>query len=215
MSGSVSSLNTWRGAVGWGGMLTKSKLSAPLCEMLAVETCESESAYPSSKTNQFQRRSACFEKKERKNLSTCLQEVTPKPTRDENFARFSRKKMAQFGLLNVDSALAKMGISRKRCFYEHGFRPAGMFIFSCGWLYGHLPVALAPVGSVPSVKCHKKRPFLLPSWPHNGWSTLLGKVNFGSVGYSWNQPEWVAWDSIIFDRARHCAKCADCTEWFF
>ena len=153
--------------------------------------------------------------KERKNLSTCPQEVPPKPTRNDNSARFSRENLAQFGLLNVCFALAKMIIFRKRCFYEHSFRSAGMFIFSCGWLYGHLPVALAPVGSVRSVKCHKKRPLLLPSWPQNGWSTLLWKVNFVSVGYSWNQPEWVAWDSIIFDRARHCAKCADCTDWFF
>ena len=42
--------------------------------------------------------SSCSEKKERKGLSTCSNEMNPKPTRNANFAKFSRENLAQFGL---------------------------------------------------------------------------------------------------------------------
>ena len=42
--------------------------------------------------------SACSEKKERKNLSTCSNEMNPNSTRNTNFAKFSRENLAQFGL---------------------------------------------------------------------------------------------------------------------
>ena len=48
--------------VGWGGHGNKEQRSSPLCEVLAVEICES--AYPSPAKKQLQGWSPCFEKKE-------------------------------------------------------------------------------------------------------------------------------------------------------
>jgi hypothetical protein len=42
--------------------------------------------------------SSCSEKKERKGLSTCSNDMNPKPTRNANFAKFSRENLVQFGL---------------------------------------------------------------------------------------------------------------------
>ena len=53
---------------------------------------------PISSKKQFYRWSACSEKKERKNLSTCSNEMNLKPTWNGNFAKFSRENLAQFGL---------------------------------------------------------------------------------------------------------------------
>ena len=53
---------------------------------------------PISSKKQFQRWSACSEKKERTNMSTCSNEMNPKPTWNRNFAKFSRENLAQFGL---------------------------------------------------------------------------------------------------------------------
>lgn len=216
MSGSVSSLNTWRSGVGWGDV-NKEKI---ICS--SMWNAGSGDIWIWICMPIFRKKSMSTPKrllwKERKEKPVNVPPGSASKTHTKR--EFCQILARKFGTIRLAKCLFRFGekkkiIFRKRCFYEHSFRSAGMFIFSCGWLYGHLPVALAPVGSVRSVKCHKKRPLLLPSWPQNGWSTLLWKVNFGSVGYSWNQPEWVAWDSIIFDRARHCAKCADCTEWFF
>ena len=73
--------------------------SSPQSEVLAMEICES--ACPSPAKNNFtifHRWSACSEKKERKNLSTCSNEMNPNSTRNTNFAKFSRENLAQFGL---------------------------------------------------------------------------------------------------------------------
>ena len=84
---------------GWGGggMLTKSKLSSPLCDAGSAGDMWIWICIPISSKKQFQGRSACFEKKEKK-LSTCPNEMNPKPTRNTNFAKFSHKNLAQLGL---------------------------------------------------------------------------------------------------------------------
>jgi hypothetical protein len=57
----------------------KEQRSSPLCEMLAVEICES--AYPSPAKNNFNAEAPSLKRK--KSLSTCPNEMNPKPTRHE------------------------------------------------------------------------------------------------------------------------------------
>jgi len=84
---------------------------------------------PISSKKQFQRWSACSEKKERTNMSTCSNEMNPKPTWNRNFAKFSRENLAQFGLQKCLLRYGENALKKKRCFYEHGSRrSAGMYI---------------------------------------------------------------------------------------
>ena len=103
----------------------KVQRSSPLCEVLAVEICES--AYPSPAKNNFNNETPALKKKERTNLSTCSNEMNPKPTRNAHCAKFSRENLAQFGL---QTCLFRSGdfFFLKRCFYEHGFRSAWMYM---------------------------------------------------------------------------------------
>ena len=82
---------------------------------------------PISSKKQFQRGSACSENKERKSLSTCSNEMSPKPARNAKFAKFSRENLAQIGLQKYLFRYGKNPFFWKRCFYEHGSRSAGMF----------------------------------------------------------------------------------------
>ena len=58
--------------------------------------------------------SSCSEKKQRKSLSTCSNEMSPKPTRNANFAKFSREIWHNSACRNVCFAMAKMRCFRKK-----------------------------------------------------------------------------------------------------
>jgi hypothetical protein len=122
----------------------KEQRSSPLCEMLAVEICESACPAPAKNNfNIFQRWSACFEKTERKGLSTSSNEMAPKPTRNANLAKFSRENFAQFGLQKCAFRYGDK-ITAKITFFENYvvFRstvpgPPGCF---CSGRYGYIMV---------------------------------------------------------------------------
>ena len=62
--------------------------------------------------------------------------MNPKPTRNANLAKFSRENLAQFGLQKCLFRHGENGIFfEKRCFYEHGFRSAGMFLYMMSMMY--------------------------------------------------------------------------------
>ena len=105
----------------------KEQRSSPLCEVLAVEICES--ACPSPAKNNFNNETPALKKKKRKNLSTCSNEMNPKPTRNAHFAKFSRENLAQFGLQTCLFRSGENVFFEKRCFYEHGFRSAWMYMY--------------------------------------------------------------------------------------
>ena len=122
----------------------KEQRSSPLCEMLAVEICESACPAPAKNNfNIFQRWSACFEKTERKGLSTSSNEMAPKPTRNANLAKFSRENFAQFGLQKCAFRYGNK-IKARITFFENYvvFRstvpgPPGCF---CSGRYGYIMV---------------------------------------------------------------------------
>ena len=62
--------------------------------------------------------------------------MNPKPTRNANLAKFSRENLAQFGLQKCMFRHGENSIFfEKRCFYEHGFRSAGMFLYMMSMMY--------------------------------------------------------------------------------
>ena len=106
----------------------KEQRPSPLCEVLAAEICES--AYPSPAKNNVNAEAPALKRKKEKpvNLSTRPNEISKAHTKRE-FGHILARIWHNSACRNVCFAMAKKALFEKRCFYGHGFRSAGIYMY--------------------------------------------------------------------------------------
>ena len=114
-------------------LVFKKQRSSPLCEVLAVEMHWRylKNCIPISSKKQFQRWSTCFEKKEGKKKPVNMPQWNESKTHTKR--EFGQILAREFGTVRLAEMFVwlwrKRDLLEKRCFYEHGFRSAGMNVY--------------------------------------------------------------------------------------
>ena len=107
-------------------IVLKEQRSSPVCQMLATAICESTYAPPAK--DHFDAETPAVKGEEKVSDQKC--QNPSRNARNANLAKFSRKNLAKFSSYPCAFRCSenKHLKKKKRAFYEHGFRSAGMYM---------------------------------------------------------------------------------------